>query len=199
LLEPVMGLQVMRAQRAFTLIEMLVVVVILGTVLTLVAPTFREMILMKRLSGINSQLVTDLQFARSEAAARNAHVRLTFRSNGAMTCYTIYTYDLANNNAQCDCLLSPACTAANLVEIRTVQIPADAGVTLSAGSPFEFAYEPITGSLWKIPTDFFSPALTQFTINAVASSNLRLRTVVSRSGRPTVCAPAGSKMQVVSC
>ena len=53
-----MSVRAVRAQRAFTLIEMLVVIVIAGVVLALVAPSFREMILMKRLSGINSQLVT---------------------------------------------------------------------------------------------------------------------------------------------
>ena len=195
-----MSVRAMRGQRAFTLIEMLVVIVIAGAVLALAAPSFRGMILAKRLSGINSQLITDLQFARNEAAARNAHVRVTFRTDDTMTCYTIYTYDLALNNSQCNCLISPACTLPNLTEIRTVRIPADSDVTVTQGpGPIEFAYEPITGSLWKIPTDFFSPALTQFTINAEAPSSLKLRTVVGRSGRPTVCAPPGSKMQVTSC
>lgn len=194
-----MSVGAMRAQRAFTLIEMLVVVVILGTVLALVAPSFREMLLMKRLSGINSQLVTDLQFARSEAAARNAHMRVTFRNNGAMTCYSIYTY--TSNASRCDCRLTPACTLGGLVEVRTVQIPTDSNVRVApvAGMPIEFAFEPITGALWKIPTDFISPPLNQYIVEASVDSSMKLRDTISLSGRPTVCAPSGSKMQVTSC
>lgn len=195
-----MSVLAMRAQRAFTLIEMLVVVVILGTVLALVAPSFREMILMKRLSGINSQLVTDLQFARSEAAARNAHMRVTFGNDGTMTCYSIYTY--TSNASFCDCTLTPACTAGEgTVEVRTVRIPRDSIVRVApvAGMPVEFAFEPITGALWKIPTDFISPPLSSYVVEATVNSSIMLRDTISLSGRPTVCAPSGSKMQVTSC
>lgn len=194
-----MSVRAMRGQRAFTLIEMLVVVVILGTVLALVAPSFREMLLMKRLSGINSQLVTDLQFARSEAAARNAHVRVTFGNDGAMTCYSIYTY--TSNAAFCNCTATPACTTAGMQEIRRVMVPIDSSVSVmpANGMPTEFAFEPITGALWEIPTDSPTPPLNSYTITADINSSLRLHTTVGLSGRPTVCAPPGSKMQVTAC
>ncbi|MBK8529564.1 MAG: GspH/FimT family protein [Rubrivivax sp.] len=78
------------------------------------------MIESQRLQSINSQLVTDLQFARSESATRNAYVRVTFRSNASGTCYSLYTY--TNNATQCDCRNATPCTAAGLVEIKTVQV-----------------------------------------------------------------------------
>ena len=200
-----MSLRTLRAQRAFTLVEMLVVVVILGVVLTLVAPSFQQMILMQRLSGINSQLITDLQFARSEAATRNAFTRVTFRSNAAMSCYSIYTYP--SNSNRCDCRLTPACPVVpGLVEVRTVRVPVDSKVSvvpglLSSGllSPIEFAFDPIAGGLWRTPTDSESTSLAEYSVSASVNSNLKLLTELKRSGRPSVCAPAGSVMRAAAC
>ncbi|MBL0296209.1 MAG: hypothetical protein IPQ21_03190 [Betaproteobacteria bacterium] len=64
--------------RPLTLVELMVVVAVVAIVLTLAAPSFRDFILLQRLKGINAQLVTDLQFARSEAVARGTLMRVQF-------------------------------------------------------------------------------------------------------------------------
>ena len=195
-----MGYASNRLQRAFTLIEMVIVIVIAGVVLALVAPSFQQMILMQRLSGINSQLITDLQFARSEAATRNAFTRVTFRSNAAMSCYSIYTYP--SNTNRCDCRLTPACpAAAGLVEVRTVRVPVDSRVSVVPGpaSPIEFAFDPIAGGLWATPTDAESTSLAEYSVSASVNASLKLLTELKRSGRPSVCTPAGSVMRAAAC
>ena len=194
-----MGVRGLRMQRAFTLIEMLVVVVILGVVLALVAPSFREMILMKRLSSINSQLVTDLQFARSEAVSRNSNVRISFRADASMTCYSMFTAN--GTNAACNCLLTPACASAALTEIRTNRIPASSEVGVFRGDsmPSEFAIDSITLGLWQNSSDSGPRSVLNYVINATINSSMALRTQINLGGRPTVCAPTGSKMQVASC
>jgi len=185
--------------RGFTLVELMVVVALTVIVITLAAPSFQRMIESQRLQSINSQLVTDLQLARSESATRNAYVRVTFRSNASGTCYSLYTY--TNNATQCDCRNATPCTAAGLVEIKTVQVKSDTKVQVrpQGGQPIEFAFEPITGALYKVPTDFISPPLTQYTIRTFIDSERALNTIVGLAGRPSVCAPAGSKMQVQAC
>jgi type IV fimbrial biogenesis protein FimT len=192
-----------RRHRGLTLIELMVVVALIAVVIALVAPSFRQTMDRQRVSSTNSQLVTDMQFARSEAASRNQHVRVTFGANAGMSCYVIYTYDMtvASSLSRCNCLVEPACTAAGSTEIRSVRIPTDTRVNLRpvAGMPVEFAFEPVTGALYKVPTDFFTPPLTQYATFAYIDLQRSLRTILSLSGRPTVCAPTGSKMQAPAC
>lgn len=194
-----MGVRAVRAQRAFTLIEMLVVIVIAGIVLTLAAPSFRDMFRMQRLRSINAQLVTDLQFARSEAVARNANVRVNFRTNAAMTCYSIFTAN--GTDAACNCLATPACAAGGLTEVRSVRVPVDSEVRVvrGAGMPIEFAFDSITLGLWQNTGDSGPPSVLTYMINTSINSSLSLRTQINLGGRPTVCAPAGSIVQVTSC
>ena len=187
------------AVRGVTLIELLIVVAIVALLLTLVAPSFKRMIEVQRLRGINAQLVTDLQFARSEAVTRNAYMRVTLGEDATTSCYTIYTY--TSNATRCDCTQPTPCTAAGQVEVRTVRIPKSGGVTVKrdVGMPIEFAFEPIAGALYKIPTDFLTRPLTRYDITATIDTERTLRTTVGLGGRPTVCAPTGSKMQVTAC
>ena len=75
-----------RARNAgFTLIELLVVVALAAIILTLAAPSFTSTLARKRLEGVASELATDIQYARSEAAQRNVPVRVTIGTN----CYVI--------------------------------------------------------------------------------------------------------------
>lgn len=195
-----------RPQRGLTLIELMVVVALIAVVIALVAPSFRQTMDRQRVSSTNSQFVTDMQFARSEAAARNQHVRVTFGSNASMSCYVIYTYDmdpaLTSAATRCNCLVEPACTTAGSTEIRSVRIPADTRVDLrplSALMPVEFAFEPVTGALYKVPTDKEWEPIQGYRVRTRIDSARELRTFIAISGRPTVCAPAGSKMQAAAC
>lgn len=198
-----MSMPGLRRHRGLTLIELMIVVVLIAVVIALVAPSFRQTMDRQRVSNTNAQLVTDMQFARSEAAARNALVRVTFASNASTTCYTIYTYNpnIDEDLSRCNCTQSPACTAADSVEIRTVQVPTDTRVKVltPAARPEEFAFEPVTGALYKVPSDKEWDPLNRFRIDTSIDAQLALRTFIAISGRPQVCAPAGSKMQAAAC
>jgi type IV fimbrial biogenesis protein FimT len=187
------------ASRGFTLIELMVVVGLVVVLVSLAAPSLKRMIDVQRVNSTNAQLITDMQFARSEAVTRNQLVRVTFKQNAGMSCYSIYTYRL--NTDSCDCLQPTACTSADTVEIRTVRVPSDTGVVVRTplGQPAEFAFEPVTGALYKIPTDFYTPPLNQFVVNTRIDVERAIRTTIALSGRPTVCAPTGSKMQATAC
>ncbi|MBK6471457.1 MAG: prepilin-type N-terminal cleavage/methylation domain-containing protein [Betaproteobacteria bacterium] len=189
-----------------TLIELLVVVALIGAILVLAAPAFKDMILMQRLRGVQSELITDLQLARGEAVARRDFVRVRFQSasDSSSTCYTIYTS--SNPATRCDCLAGPgsACTAP-MIEIKTVLVPRDRQVTLAPVPIAMFGWEPTfafdwrTGGLYANPTDTDPFPLDAFLIDTYIDSPRKLRTRLNQAGRPLVCKPSGSNMTEASC
>ena len=122
-------------RRGFTLIELMVVVALVAIIVTLAAPSFRDLIVMRRLRGASAELVTDVQFARSEAVSRQRGVVVRFEAAGpqaTQTCYSIAACSDPNfAGCSCNCNLGAgnACSAAaNATEIRTVTIPAGTGI-----------------------------------------------------------------------
>lgn len=187
----------MKRQRAFTLLELMIVVVLVAIVLTLAAPSFYDFILTQRLKGVNAQLVTDMQYARSEAASRGVYVRVVFGANSSMTCYSMYTLKLGSDvGVRCDCLLGPgaACTNSDAVEVRTVQVPRSSSVTVltAAGVDPAIAFDSITGGLLSIPQDTLASPSPDFVIDTSIDSARILRTTLASTGRPTVCGTASN-------
>ncbi len=100
-----------RAYPGFTMIELMVVVAVIAVLAMIAAPSLKDFMLVQRLKGVNAQLVTDMQFARSEAVARSSKLWVNFGANETMTCYTLYTVvetTTPNNRfgsaVRCDCL-----------------------------------------------------------------------------------------------
>lgn len=190
----------MKRSAGITLIELMVVVAVIGTIVALAAPSFREMILMQRLRGISGELVTDLQFARSEAVARRDFARVHFRADDSQTCYTIYT--AATNATRCNCLLGPgAACAGGMVEIKTVSVPRNLGVVAApqALQPVAFAFDWRTGGLYLIPTDNVPRPIELFVAETYIDNSRKLATRLNAAGRPLVCSPSGSTMTEPGC
>jgi Tfp pilus assembly protein FimT len=68
-----------------TLIELLTVVVVLGILAALAAPSLSDYLGRSGVKGVATEAFADLQFARSESVQRNAAVTVTFSASG----YTI--------------------------------------------------------------------------------------------------------------
>jgi len=67
---------VRQAQKGFTLIELMMVVVIVGILGMLAAPSMREMMIRQQVRTVSSDLYASLTLTRSEAIKRNATVTL---------------------------------------------------------------------------------------------------------------------------
>lgn len=156
-----------------TLIELLVVISVAAIIVALAAPSFNDVIARQRVRGINAELMTDLQFARSEAVQRKNRVKVTFASNAAFSCYSIYTVDV-----ECDCTATPRCPV-GATELKHVSVPVSTTVVLTPARAVVF--DPARGE-----------ALQDFSINVFSTRSGRLTTSVNKIGPVRVCSPDGS-------
>ncbi len=214
-----------RRWSGFTLIELMIVLAVVTTLLFVVAPSFREMMDVQRVRGVSDQFITDVQFARSEAAGRQEVVGITFKPPGAVnTCYIVHTCgSTAPANCKCDCsaALGSRCPDPTLVadpprEIRTVQHQ-DTGVdlipVLAGGNPVNplvtsatsVTFDPATGAMTAhYPIGFVvgpkppGGAFWARTGSRRPASTTVLRDVVSTTGRPSICKPVGSSVTGVA-
>ncbi len=187
-------------QRAFTIVEFMITVALVAVVASLAGPSLYNLVLVQRLKGLNANLVTDLQYARSEAVSRGKNVWVQFKQVPAshMTCYTLYT-DQSNGTfgaGKCDCTLAAGSRcAATATELKTTQIPDSLSVRLFIDTGVQapqFAFDSVTGSIYAPPSDIALPPLTTYVIDMLIDSGRTLRTRVSLAGRPNVCLPSGS-------
>lgn len=176
-----------------TIIELITVLIVVGVLISLAAPSFRGMIQRQRVQGVSDQVLGDLQLARSEVAGRGgAAVAVSFGGNGALSCYTIHSPASAPG-AACDCTRTPgqACVPAGaLQEIKTAQVPRAEGVSVAASSP---------GG----PMLNFAPpqgvATPGFVVTVQGDAGGQLRTDVRALGSLSVCSPDGSMRGVPTC
>ncbi len=185
----------------------MIVVALVAIILALAARSFTRMIEMQRLRGVQAQFVTDMQFARSEAIARNVVTRVVFGDGTAPRCYTIYTAPLLQDDP-CDCTRGVGNACAGLpthTEVRTVVVPTSSVVTImplgTTAVPAEtsFGFDPTTGGLLSNPNDEGPAAIGDFRIDVALDTPRRLRILMEGSGRPTVCSPAGTTMPEAAC
>ena len=199
-----------RRRKGLTLVELMVAVAVAAVLLTLAAPSFRDLILMQRLKSIHAELVTNLQYARSEAVSSGAvvNVRVQPQIFGvAYTCYIIFhqfSRDYLTNGASldCDCRRPAAnrCTSADSRELRTVQVPLDLGVTVAPGQTTQaVAFDPKTGGMVLRANELGAGTGLPFTVTVAIDPARSLSAVVATSGRPRICRPTNSTLPDIEC
>jgi type IV fimbrial biogenesis protein FimT len=175
----------------FTLIEWMITVALLLLLVTLAAPSVRDLIAEQRLRSAHAALVTDLQFVRSEAVRQRRSLRFEVGGNDAMTCYIVF---VPGFSGVCRCTNPPgnACRPRGTSEeMRTVQFPRSSGITVTATSSRgpDATFEEVSGR--SEPGDL--------RIELASSVRGRVRVMVNAAGRVSSCSPDGSVRQVAAC
>ena len=176
-----------RAQRGFTIIELMTALVVAGILLAVAIPSFRELLARNRVEGVAGELSTDLQYARSEAVSRNAQVGLIAEGN----CYTVFVVGS-----------TPATSCTNLgtggASIKRVIIDvADTSLAFASNGGQAFIqFDPVRG----MATDAGGANDWSGFVNVSTTvGNWQLRADVTNFGRAKACSPSGTFKGYPSC
>lgn len=180
-----------RRQPGLTIIELMFVLVVAGVLVAIAIPGFGNLLARTRLEGVMAELQTDLQFARSEAVARNLAVQVTFGPG----CYVIHTVGTTATS----CTQAAASTiGAGAVEIKTTQ--------LQAGSAATFVPQPIATPLTNIVFDPVRGTAVWdggdpegSVIVSSSAGPWQLRASIGFNGRVQQCSPGGSTQGYATC
>ena len=171
-------------ERGVTLIELAAVIAILAIVAAAALPDFGSLVAMRRLQGAAGNLAADLQFARSEALARNRPLRLSVRTNVDASCWIVHT----GAAGDCDCVAPEVVVcAAEAIALRSVLLPAPDRVSV-ASNVASIVFDPLHGT--SSPTG---------TLRVVDTRGRMVRHVVNVVGRVRSCSPAGAVAGYVAC
>lgn len=189
-------------RRGFTLIELLIAIAVVAIIATLAGPSFYDFILVQRLKSVNAQLVTDLQFARAEAAARNQLVLMRIASNESLSCYVIYIRLTPAARVHCDCRTAAESTCPEGARaLRTVRLPAGDRVALRlpSGQSAAFGFDHVSGGIRTVASDFDNQPFNLYRIESAVDSTRVLRNDIGGSGRVHVCAPGNLNVGAPAC
>lgn len=157
----------------FTLIELMLSIAVLAVLLALAIPAFTGQFQKQRHKGAAERLVSEIQFARSEAVGANDRVFVNVQGGAA---WCIGVSDLED----CDCSSDGDCTVDG--QERTTKASDFGGVTMDAVND-SIEFENVRGMPEGDPPDFFFDG----------ENDKRIGVRVNQLGRVSICSPAGEQ------
>ncbi|SFC10857.1 prepilin-type N-terminal cleavage/methylation domain-containing protein [Polaromonas sp. OV174] len=116
------------APNGITLIETMVVITLLAILAAIAAPSFREMMINRRLEGKAREYVTHMNWAKSLAVSSNQAVKLHIATGESASCYVVFQGPVND----CSCNANGAvCTIPDNKHVVVV-LPHHNGVRVSA-------------------------------------------------------------------
>ncbi len=168
-------------QKGFTLIELLIVVVILGILVAIAAPSMYKILEGRKLKGATENLFADLMFAKTEAIKRNNEVILSFGGTSPAWCYGL------KEDASCDCSVSNDCSIDGVEKVVTSDSYGDTTLTAAfpGSSPEETGFEPLRGFSENSSGSFSNGTAT------FLNDGRNALVMVSTLGRVRICSGTG--------
>ena len=171
-------------QHGVTLVEACVVLAITIVLASTAAPSVRGMIDTRRLDRAATGLAADIQYARSEAVARNQPIRLSLHAAADGSCYVIHT----GAAADCTCATAgPAQCSGSAQQVRTVRLPSVDRVQLQANAG-SILFDPLHGT--STPTG---------TLRVIGADARAVHHVINVMGRVRSCSPLAAMPGYRAC
>ena len=171
-------------QKGFTLIELLIVVVILGILVGLAAPSMFSIIEGRKLKGAAENFQVDIMFIKTEAIKRNSKARIQFKFDGSDPSKWCYGMKI---NAACDCFETVA-TESDYCEIdgvKKIVNRADYGDNvLIESNDVNFSNDLVSFSPLRGQAN---PGYVEFSL----ADGRSIKTNVNVRGRATICSDSG--------
>ncbi|MFG6465403.1 GspH/FimT family pseudopilin [Roseateles sp. BYS87W] len=202
------------AQRGFSLIETMVVVIIMGLLLAAAAPNFASWIAGSRIRATAEGILAGLQYARSEATSRNAQVRFQLTTSLTNTCtrsttaanWVVDMVDAvggAADSVENQCNAVPSDTVApSILQVRSAAETGNVTVTSTAsqiifdGLGRQVPIPPAAASAVAID---LTPGANGGQCAATGGRVTCLRIEVSTAGLVRMCNPAAQAADPQSC
>ena len=172
-----------RRQRGLSLLEVAIVVAIVAIVAAAALPSFAELVTARRLEAAATRLAADLQFARSEAIARNRALRLTIRNGADATCWIVHT----GAALDCSCTAASTVCADGALAIKSVALPSTERIVVS-GNVGSIVFDPLHGT--STPSG---------TLRLGDARGRAVHHIVNVLGRVRSCAPDGAVPGYPTC
>ncbi|MCV2365989.1 prepilin-type N-terminal cleavage/methylation domain-containing protein [Paucibacter sp. DJ1R-11] len=189
-----------RQYRGVTLVELMVVLVVVGVLLSLALPSLADLLNRRRVQMVADQLTTDLAYARSESGIALESVSLRFMSDANQSCYSILYFGTIGG---CECtrgagnscinVLGPGYT--NFKEIRTTQVLRATGVSLQTTGSWDASSVNRVRFLYPQMT----PTVPDFAITVSGIRGFTLKVQLNAMGRAIQCTPDGSMPGAPAC
>lgn len=180
-----------RAGRGLTMIELMVGIAIVAILLALAVPSLRLFMMQQRLKATASELLADIQAARSTALGQvDDLVTVTFGANPSTSCYAVVSHLPPFTNCNC---LNPANSVcsnplAKYPAMRRVSITSSTGIAFAATG--DLFFQAGNGLIFA-----FAPNLPSGqSITVTANPGGQLMVTVNAAGVPRICVPAGSSV-----
>lgn len=116
------------AQKGFTLIETMVVIALLAILTAIAVPSFKDMMINRRLESKAREYVTHMNWARSLAVSNNEAVNLHIATVESASCYVVFQGPV--NNCSCNANGAVCTTPGN--DLLVIVLPHSDGVRVSA-------------------------------------------------------------------